>query len=265
MGHTRLGSIPKSKTWTSVVDYVLGGIPTAASIAQEVPAISAKTLAAAEGALPVAIEDAGLRFTFYLLTKVVLASRDKDWYKKLDELGIQLNHDSSVVDLTCEIQNRVDDFLGVSGERTDVGEMAQKAAGESLAYLVQTQTSDFFESDGDHLRTVLKNYSTSAGFGELGQKFFGCFMAKFLNFYLCRITATHLGHQRIGNIAEVQQFNATLQSHCEQSARIVRNFSGQWVSKTNYFEGITPQNTRRFIAVAINKLRAELNQQKVEG
>jgi hypothetical protein len=52
--------------------------------------------------------------------------------------------------------------------------------------------------------------------------------------------------------------------HCDQSARIVRDFCGEWYSKTEYQKGIDLNNTSRFLAVAFNKLRTELKQQKAE-
>ncbi len=60
------------------------------------------------------------------------------------------------------------------------------------------------------------------------------------------------------------QVNGALQTHCEQSARIVRDFCGQWYSKTEFTEGIDPENTARFMAVALDKLRKELGQQRLE-
>jgi hypothetical protein len=262
MGHTRLGLIPKSRRWTDVVDRVLEELPIGGPISSDVPAISDKTIAAAEGAIQSAVSDPGLRYTFYLLTKVILASRERNWAKKLQDLGLNISAASGIMDLTCELQSRVDDCLGHSQRRTDIGEMAQKAAGETLAALVGAKTPDFFEQGSEQVRLALKDYATSKGFGSLGQKFFGSFMTKFMNFYLSRITAAHLGIKKIGQIGDIVEFNDALRVHCEQSARIVRDFCGQWVSKTEFEEGITEQNVGRFVAVAVTKLKAELKVQK---
>ena len=45
------------------------------------------------------------------------------------------------------------------------------------------------------------------------------------------------------------------------AARIVRDFCGEWFSKTVYQEGIDLKNTSRFLAVAFKKLRSELDRQ----
>ena len=60
----------------------------------------------------------------------------------------------------------------------------------------------------------------------------------------------------------IGELNDALVAHCQQSARIVRDFYGDWYSATEFREGITPQNTSRFVAVALNKIRAEMVSQK---
>jgi hypothetical protein len=55
-----------------------------------------------------------------------------------------------------------------------------------------------------------------------------------------------------------------LRAHCNQSARIVRDYCGEWYSKTEYQKGINLKNTSGFLHVAFEKLRNELKQQKAE-
>lgn len=43
-----------------------------------------------------------------------------------------------------------------------------------------------------------------------------------------------------------------------------QDFSGQWFSKTEYLQGITTENVQGFIAVALKKLDAELEEQRDE-
>jgi hypothetical protein len=95
-----------------------------------------------------------------------------------------------------------------------------------------------------------------------GQRFFGRFVARFLNFYLSRVTAASLGSPRLRDLGDVAQFNNALRVHCDQSALIVRGiFCGDWFSKTVYREGIDLNNTSKFLAVAFKKLRSELGRQ----
>jgi hypothetical protein len=103
--------------------------------AVDVPQVAAETLVAAEAGLNAAVSDQGLRFTFYLMTQIVLSAREKDWQAGLAEQGIHLAPDSSVFDLTSEVQRAIDEHVARHGRATTISEMAQQAAGEAIASL----------------------------------------------------------------------------------------------------------------------------------
>jgi hypothetical protein len=70
MGHQRLGDIPKSRKWSAVVAAVAGegaGPEGPGGLTDAVSEIADLTLDAAQAGLQRAIDDPGLRFTFYLL------------------------------------------------------------------------------------------------------------------------------------------------------------------------------------------------------
>lgn len=265
MGHTRLGSIPKTRAWTEVVEQVagtsLGGFAALASA--DMAAIAAKTLEAAGKGLDKAVDDSGVRYTFYLLTQLALASRTRDWEAELGRHDIRLSRDSSFFDFTAEVQAAIDRYVGQSPSgATDLNEIAQQSAGEAILSLAGARTPSLFGGGSVDVQDAMRSLSTKKGFGELGQQFFGRFLGRFLNFYLSRVTAAQLGRQRLRDLGDVAQFNEALRSHCEQSARVVRDFCGSWYSKTQYEQGIDIENTSRFLAVAMQKLRSELEQQK---
>jgi hypothetical protein len=268
VGHTRLGNLPKSQKWRDLIDRIAGsrvsgGVLSAASY---VEAIAAQTLEASKKGLENAKSDSGVLYTFYLLTQVTLASRSANWENALAVHGIQLASDSTVFDLTSEIQAAIDRHVSVSvSGATDLSEMAQQSAGEALVSLAGNRTANLFAGSSDEVRNAIRTLSTKKGFGELGQRFFGRFVARFLNFYLSRATAAALGGPRLEDVADVAEFNTGLRIHCDQSARIVRDFCADWYSKTAHQEGINPENASRFLAVAVKKLSSELEQQGGEA
>ncbi len=265
MGHQRLGEIPKSRKWSAVVAAVAGEATAAVTpdvLSRVVVDIADLTLDAAKVGLQRATEDAGLRFTFYLLTQIVLAAREPDWQQRLGSLGIHLSNDSSLFDFTAELQNVLDRYLALHGRTTDISEMAQQASGQAIAELAGPDATTLFGSGPAELQAALRKLSTKAGFARLGQRFFGCFMSRFLNFYLSRITAGQLGRARLGQVGDLSHFNEALEHHCDQSARIVHDFCGEWYSKTEFQHGIDLENTSRFMAVALKKLQEELAKQR---
>jgi hypothetical protein len=265
MGHIRLGKIPKSKKWSAVVESVskTGDTSTlpADDLVANVQDVAKQTLIAAEGGLQTALNDTGLQYSFFLLTQIALAARTNDWRQRLEQFGIYLSPDASFQDLTVEMQAAIDDFVFSHGRSTDVGEIAQQAACEAITDLTAQKAVTLFGSGAEELQIAVRDLSTKKGFSTLGQKFFGVFMARYLNFYLSRVTAANIGNKYLPQIGDINRFDDALRLHCEQSARIVRDFCGEWFSKTEFKEGIDLDNTARFIAVAVKKLQAELRQQ----
>lgn len=263
LGHTRLGSLPKSRSWNQVVETLTGsklrGLPVS-SAASLVNIIAAQTLKAARQTLAAASADAGVRYTFYFLTQLARASRQSDWRTALNEHGITLSDETSVFELTAEIQGAIDRYIGrTTVGATDLSEMAQQAVGEALTSLLASQTRGMFAgADSNDLKNAVRTLSTRRGFGQLGQRFFARFIARFLNFHLSRATSAGLGTPRLQNMGHIAEFNEALTTHCEESARIVRDFCGDWYSKTEYERGIDFANSSRFLAVAVKKLRSEL-------
>ena len=263
MGHQRLGDVPKSQRWNAVVATVAagGGGRGFAGLAQSVGDIADRTLEAAEAGLDRAIGDAGLRFTFYLLTQIVLAAREEDWREELGQVGIDIDESASLFDFTDAVQEAIEAHVRQHGGPTDISELAQQSAGQALAELAGPDAVTLFGSGSAEAQDAVRKLSTKAGFARLGQRFFGCFMARFLNFYLSRITAGEVGKQSLADSGELSRFNEVLLTHCNQSARIVHDFCGEWYSKTEFQKGISLENTSGFMAVAVRKLQAELRRQ----
>lgn len=272
MGHQRLGNIPKTQKWKTVVSKVAGsggggsgGSASGGTLVNDIDSVAAEILDVAEQGLNAAINDPGLRFTFYILTQLVLAARQVEWQTEVGALGIQLSDTSGIFDLTSEVQGVIDDHMQGMGRRSDISEMAQKAAGDAIASLAGPRSKTLFGSGPEELKDAIRELSTKKGFSQLGQKFFGRFMCRFLNFYLSRITPQQVGSDRLPNTSALTEFNESLDTHCYQSAKIVRDFCGEWYSKTEFQKGISLENTSGFMAIAVKKLQAELRKQREDA
>ena len=119
MGHQRLGAVPKSRKWDAVVGEVVDGSGLASD---DIAQIAARTLEAAGPALERAVDDPGLRYTFYLLTQIVLAARQDDWQAGLARAGITLTDNSSIFDLTTQLQLAIDGHVAEHAQPTDISE-----------------------------------------------------------------------------------------------------------------------------------------------
>lgn len=270
MGHQRLGDIPKTQKWKSVVAKITGGgggggaaQPNVTEApASTVPEVAREILIAAEGGLAEVKADGGFRHTLFLLTQIVLAARLDDWQAGLSALGINLDADASVFDLTGEIHRVIEDHRRRHRGSVTIGEMAQQAAGEAVSYLAKDDAITLFGSGRDELHAATKKLSTKAGFSDLAQRFFGNFTARYLDFYASKILPKQAGHPGFESAGDFNDFKQALFDHCHQSARIVHDFCGQWYSKTEWERGIDQQNIVGLVNHALDKIRDELKKQR---
>ncbi len=264
MGHTRLGRIPKTLKWKDVVAELVDSYqstgPAASPSSDVIAQIASKALLASEKGLQEAVADVGMVYSFYLLTQLALTGKKNDWETHLKELGILLSENDTPLDLTSQLHNVVDNYMNRKGRRTDVGEISQRALGEAVSATLNDEVASLFAEGKGETVIAVQKLGTKNKFADLGQRFFGAFMTRYLNFYLSRVIA-----QPSGGINAQSLFNKALAGHCHQSARIIRDFCGQWFTKTEYEQGIDLDNTARFVAIALKKLRSELEYQRIEG
>ena len=140
-----------------------------------------------------------------------------------------------------------------SGGRTDLGEMAQMGAAETLTAVLGQRTASLFGETAEDVQRELARLGTPANFSVLARGFFARLTERYLTYFLSRELSNTLG-----SVDANRQFREALALHCKQASKIVEQFAEEWFSKANYQGGITPRKAAGFIGHAVTKLSAEL-------
>jgi hypothetical protein len=257
MGHIRLGTLPKTQKWDQVVSLIAGGA--------DVERIAAASADAAEHGLDRASRDEALAHVFWLLMQIPQAARQSNFSERLWELGVTLpSSRPSLLEIVGAFTDAVDQSVREGGKRTDLGEMAQLCAAETLASLAGRQLPGLFGATADDVRQAFAKLSTSDGFTLVARDFFSRLTSRALGYYLSRELSKHVGpNKRFAGIGEHSEFNTALDAHCRQASRIIKEYAGGWYGKTLFREGqITPEKAKKFAHVAFKKLRAELRKRR---
>jgi hypothetical protein len=221
---------------------------------------------AAQDALKHARGDPVLARTVWLLTQIPLAARSPDFDQATAAIGLHLPARPSLLDVVAAFSDAVERAtLGAAG-RTDLGEMARRAAAESLAAVAGTDLPGLFDPTDEDVRLALGRLAAPDRFARLVRDFFARLTYRHLDYYLSRILSNEVGPgQRLQTIADHVSFDAALNQHCREASRIVEEFAGGWFSKTNYRGGITPEKARAFAFVALGKISSELGKREATG
>jgi hypothetical protein len=251
MGHTRLtGSLPDTRPWRNVVENVAEG--------ESLDAVATATMAAADRGLAIAAEDAGLQKVVLLIAKIPLAAKAENFAEALADAGIQVRGNPSLFEIIAGLSDAVDRATPTTAPRSDISELAQAAAVESITALSSQRTRSLFGATPEDIQQALGSLGTKKGFSVLAHDFFSRFSQRFLTYHLSRELSNHVGlNQRFASPQEHSGFLRDLDTHCRQSCLILKEFAGAWHSKTNYETGITPRKAANFARAAVKKLRAE--------
>lgn len=255
MGHVRLGSLPRTRKWDQVVGLIAGGAGTAQ--------VANATISAAERALENGVKDKGLVETLWTLMQLPLAARAEDFQAAMRERGVSLSDAPSLPEIVAAVTEAIDAKLPNNRGRTDLGEMAQMAAAETLTDVIGSRTRGLFGTSPEDVQRELGKLATNKQFSVFAKDFFGRFTTKCLDYFVSRAVSEHLGEgRRFTTLAEQSEFSAALRMHCREASRIVEEFSGGWLSKANWETkgNITRKDVAAFTSYAMTKLVSELKQ-----
>jgi hypothetical protein len=251
MGHIRLGTLPATRKWQEVVGLISGDAP--------VDLIAGASASASEAALRYARDDPALQYSFWLLTQLPLAARAPDFPESLDRLGLHVGPDPSLLEIVGAFTEAIDRQTEHRGGRTDLGEIAQLAAADSLAVVIGSSLPSLFQPTPADVQLELGKLAARDRFAVLARDFFSRLTERYLDYYLSRELSNHTGPARRFDSSRAQaDFNNALSHYCREASRIVEAFAGGWYSKTNFEGGITPEKAGAFIFIALRKLRHEL-------
>ncbi|MEP6961269.1 MAG: hypothetical protein ABI995_04280 [Acidobacteriota bacterium] len=245
MGHIRLGNLPRTRKWVQVVDLLQAGAST--------ERVAAATLEASKRGLEDAARDPALTYSFWLLTQLPLCARADDFVTALNKTGITVTSSPTLLELVGGFTDAIDDHIRKTGGRTDLGEIAQMGATETVTFLLRERTTNLFGTTPDFVRQELAAFATKKEFSSLARDFFSRLTERYLSHFLSQRTSS-----QFKSIEANREFHEALSLHCRQASKIVESFAGSWYSKTNYEGGITPKKAANFIHVALTKVRKEL-------
>lgn len=252
MGHSRLGEMPKTGYWKDVIRKLdLFETP------EEVAKVTAK---AAHLGLELAKKDIGLSNVIFLLMKSLVASRQKQFVGELSRHSMRLSDSSGISDFIGELDAAIDRSLRRVKHRSHLAEMARFSAIDSLQDVFSSQSKSLFGDDIELTRLSIKAQTTKKNFVSIGQKFWGCFLSRFLDYHLSRQIANHIGPEKpIKNLSEYNSFRKAFDRHCRETVEIVKDFTACWPSVAEFKGGLTAEKVRaQFVPIALEKIKREL-------
>ncbi len=254
MGHTRLGTLPRSKDWREVVELIAGG----ADISQ----VAEATIKAAEKAFSFVADDAGYNHAVWLLAQIGLAGHAKAPIDHLRQAGVDIPDNTSLPGIISALSDALETGSR-NGKLSDLGELAHRALVDAVITRLEPklQQQSLFNMQAEDSQRALNEFRKDKEFAHLSREFYSRLTNETMRYFLSRTLASQLGDgQRFATTNQLSQFEDALAVHCREASRIVEQFSGEWFSKHRYEENkdISRESVQGFASWALKKMNDEL-------
>ncbi len=261
MGHERVGTLPKTERWKSIVrsigDYADGG--------NSIVEIAAQTTKNVRRRFQNIDQDGGVFAAFKFIILIAHCAKSDAAFEKLAAEGIDLPKDFNLYDLAYVIQ----EFISKNSESKEYSAFAIQSIIETVSEWSKAHKTDqvnLFESNENSLE-LWQQASNGSGFCEISRLFFSKFTERYLKYFLEREAAT-----KINNLFDRTQFNRNLEVHVDkiskhafETSKITQSFAAGWFNKYAKEKLPTDKRIQGFLSFAFQKINSELIREEVNN
>ena len=254
MGHERLGSLPKTKPWKTVVAQIASFSSSESSVAE----ITQQTLRNVRSRFDNIESDSGVFSSFEFLVLLAFASKERNPSKYLSSKGIQTSEKLTPLQLAKEISKWVTKSKGSN----EYAAFAQAAAVDSVSewYRKQnTSQTNLFDSELSSA-DVWKKSGNGSGFCELSRLYFSKFTERYLKYFLEREASSQINTLANRNRfdSEIREHVAEISEHAFETAKITQSFAAGWFNNQVKKGFPSKKSIQSFLSISFGKMRSEL-------
>lgn len=259
MGHERIGYLPKSKKWASVIE----DISMYSSQEDDTLEISKQTLKNVRYKFEEIINDSGTKSAFEFLILLTLIPKKDNWQAFLNNKGIVLDEKFSLLQIVSNAKN----YIEVNEGSKEYSAIASQSLVDSIAQWTNNVKQGNLFSAYDSQSEIWNPAANGSGFCELSRLFFSKFTERYLKYFLQREA-----YGRIDNLYELNEFNNNIEKHVQQisthafeTAKITQSYSAAWYNKHVKKTLPSQGEIKSFVSYSFKKINSELLSEQSGG
>lgn len=253
MGHERVGILPKSKRWRTLVSELASALDGETATV----GIAERTLSHVRERFDRIHEDLGVQTAFSFLLALTSEAELSPVGRELD-----LAENPSAIRLIAELSVAV--RANVSSH--EYAEIARSAAADAIAYWTQEQMQqeDLFSPEYD-ASLIWGAARSGAAFTEITRVFFSSFVERYLRYFLEReasAVAPSLQHREEFD-RRLSDEMREISHHAFETTKITQSFAAGWYNRHVKAGTLSDEQVVGFLSFAFSKLRQELQREAV--
>jgi hypothetical protein len=254
MGHERLGILPKTKRWTTVI----GGMASFSASDNNVPEIAKQTLKNVQSRFEDIEGDKGVQAAFQFLVLFSMSAKYQNPSEFLAKQGVKLSDNITPL----QIAKAVTEWVSRQSESNEYASFAQSAAIDTISDWYKKNQSfqeNLFAGDKDQFE-VWRKSADGSGFCELSRLYFSKFTERYLRYFLERAASASMNRIDTRNRfnVELQNHLSDISKHAFETSKITQSFAAGWFNKNTRDTIPSNRKIQSFLNIAFKKMKGEL-------
>jgi len=258
MGHIRLGRLPKLKPWTGVFSVLESQDLNAVALAQATAVAAQRQFSGLE-------RNEAINYCFWILVRIVTASRGDEFVPELKRFGIRTESVSSGLAFVQQVSQAIELEFKRRNQADVFAQMASLSLREVLTANIAERSESLFGTSLKEVQAACRAFSSPKNFAQLAKQFYASFTNRSLSFITDKELSNHVGPGKsLNNPSQAIEFHKALNRYCLESAKIVEGFAAGWLSKNNWQtnQDISEDLAQGFTTYALQKIQMELREGK---
>jgi hypothetical protein len=256
MGHIRLGRLPKLRPWTGVFSVLESQDLNAAALAQATATAAQEQFAGLE-------RNEAINYCFWILVRIVTASRGDAFVPELERFGIKTESSSSGLAFVQQVSQAIELEFKRRNQIDVFAQMASLSLREVLTGNIAERAKSLFGTSIKDVQAACRAFSSPKNFALLAKQFYATFTNRSLSFITDKELSNYVGPGKsLSNPTQALEFHKALDRYCFESAKIVEDFAAGWLSKNNWQtnQDISEDLAHGFTTYALQKIQMELRE-----
>jgi len=257
MGHERLGSLPRTKRWRTIV----GDISRSQGYADAVANLADRTLHNVRDRFNNLHRDSGIQASFAYLVSLATATLPRTTGISSPETGLEGNPSPA------RIAKNLSEWVKRHAMSQEYAEVACRAGADTIADWTKSRSAQEHLFEASSSATNIWSESANAeGFCQVARSFFAHFTERYLRYFLEREASAQLS-----SLEARENFSKSLHDHIEdiskhafETSKITQSFAAGWFNNHARKSRPTDTEIRGFLATAFGKLQEEMQREATE-
>lgn len=254
MGHERVGILPKTKRWTTIVS----DMASFSASENNVPEIAQQTLKNVQSRFEDIERDKGVQSAFQFLVMLSISAKHQNPSEFLASQGINLSENITPL----QIAKALTEWVNKQSDSNEYAAFARSAAIDAISEWYQSNQTfqeNLFAGDKDQFE-VWRKSADGSGFCELSRLYFSKFTERYLKYFLERAASASMNSIDTRNRfnKELEKHLGEISKHAFETAKITQSFAAGWFNKNAKDEIPSARKIQGFLNIAFGKMKGEL-------